>query len=146
MSDSVDMTGITRMDQPSSSTHGWMVRLQRKGVRHGRFFSDSEWGGLSESLAVAIAFRDRLVARFERQSDPETTIRIHESITTRNSSGVVGVSRIRQISNDTEYFFWQASWTDPDGRRRSVRFSVLKHGEDRAFELACEARSEAVRK
>lgn len=58
---------------------------------------------------------------------------------------MVGVARIVQRSaSGVEYHFWQASWTAPDGARKTVRFSVLKHGEEVALSLACEARRKAM--
>lgn len=137
--------GISRLDQESSGTHGWQVRIQRRGVRHGRFFSDAAWGGRSSALETAQRYRDRLIGRAERSGGPETiSSRSRVLPDSRNQSGVVGVARIVQRGPDgTEYLFWQANWTTEDGIRRSVRFSILKHGEDTAFELACRARRNA---
>lgn len=138
--------GVSRLDQVSSGTHGWQVRLQRKGVRYGRFFSDSAWGGRESALEMARRYRDRLLGAIERKRDPEApSPRSHTGPTVRSRSGVVGVCRIRQVSGaGVTYHFWQASWTDAEGTRRSVRFSVLEHGEERAFFLACRARREAL--
>jgi len=137
--------GICRLDQEVAGTHGWQVRFQRKGVRQGRFFSDLSWGGREAALDMARRFRDRLLAHEERRSEPGGQIRAHTIPTRRNRSGVIGVTKICQRSSKgDEYYFWQASWTGIDGVRETVRFSVLKHGEKVAFQLACEVRSEAV--
>ncbi len=138
--------GITRLDQPSVVTHGWQVRLQWKGVRFGRFFSDSVWGGREGALACAERYRDRILARLERRrAISNASPRSHTAPTARNRSGVVGVSRIVQRSPaGMEYHFWQASWISGEGKRKSVRFSVLRHGEETALELACEARRRAL--
>lgn len=144
MSDSEDNSGISRLDQPSAGTHGWQVRLQRKGVRYGRFFSDSVWGGSEGALAKARQFRDRLLAHTKRGTSKGVSPRSHTTPATRNRSGVVGVTRIVQRSaNGVEYHFWQASWTSPEGTRESIRYSVLKYGDSEAFRLACRARREA---
>lgn len=138
-------TGISRLDQAAVSTHGWQVRIQSKGVRYGRFFSDAVWGGREGSLEAAVRYRDRLLSRIseEMESAPMSP-RSRQTPDQRNSSGVVGVSKIIQRSAaGVEYHFWQASWTTPDGRRVVVRHSVLKHGEERARELACESRRKA---
>lgn len=147
MSDSDPNFGISRRDQKSVGTRGWQVRFQRKGVRYGRFFSDSAWGGQTGSLNRARQFRDRLLARAERvERLSAASSRSHTVPASRNRSGVVGVTRIVQKSaNGTEYHFWQASWTSSDGDRKMVRFSVLKHGDEAAFELACVARRDAMR-
>jgi hypothetical protein len=138
--------GITRLDQASVATHGWQVRLQWKGVRFGRFFSDSAWGGREAALLCAERYRDRLLARLGRRRDQAAaSTRSHTGPAARNRSGVVGVSRIVQRGpNGVEYCFWQASWTGSDGRRETVRFSVLKHGDEIAMRLACEARRRAM--
>jgi len=138
--------GITRLDQVSVATHGWQVRIQGKGVRFGRFFSDAAWGGREAALLCAERYRDRLVARLERRkADASASTRSHSLPTSRNRSGMVGVARIVQRSAaGVEYYFWQASWTAPDGTRETVRFSVQKHGEELALTLACEARRKAM--
>ncbi len=138
--------GITRLDQVSVATHGWQVRIQWKGVRFGRFFSDAAWGGREAALLCAERYRDRLLARLERRkSDASASTRSHTAPASRNRSGMVGVARIVQRSAaGVEYFFWQASWTAPDGTRETVRFSVQKHGEELALTLACEARRKAM--
>lgn len=146
--DDHNVRGISRLDQASSGTHGWQVRIQRKGVRYGRFFSDREWGGSDEALEVALQYRDRIIAHSERlgQSEAHST-RSHRFVGRRNNSGMVGVSRISQTSSKgVTYVFWQASWTDRDGARKTVRYSVLKLGEDEAFRLACNAREKAMQK
>ncbi|MCB1204545.1 MAG: hypothetical protein KDN18_09820 [Verrucomicrobiae bacterium] len=138
--------GITRLDQTSVATHGWQVRLQWKGVRFGRFFSDSTWGGREAALLCAERYRDRLLARLERRrSASSASTRSHTAPAGRNRSGTVGVTRIVQRSSSgAEYHFWQASWTTSDGRREMVRFSVLKYGEETALALAREARRRAL--
>ena len=146
MSDPEDLVGISRLDQSAVGTHGWQVRLQRKGVRYGRFFSDSAWGGSDEALAEAIKFRDAVIKKVEEAHSPRwPSTRSHQLPAARNRSGVVGVTRIVQRSaKGIEYYFWQASWTQTDGVRWTVRYSVLKYGDRQAFRLACEARKEAM--
>jgi hypothetical protein len=138
--------GITRLDQVSVATHGWQVRIQWKGVRFGRFFSDAAWGGREAALLCAERYRDRLLARLERrQAGSSASTRSHTAPASRNRSGMVGVARIVQRSAaGVEYYFWQASWTAPDGTRETMRFSVQKHGEELALTLACEARRKAM--
>ena len=146
-SEEPDLRGISRLDQEASGTYGWLVRIQRKGVRYGRFFSDQSRGGPERTLALAIQYRDRIVAHEERlsQSDGHRSIRSHQTPSPRNQSGVIGVTRISQRSEKgVEYHFWQASWTDSDGNRKTVRYSVLKLGDEVAFEKACIARRKAL--
>ena len=134
---------ISRLDLDQAGTHGWQVRPQRKGVRFARFFADSTWGGRRRALEMARQFRDRIVARMDRAGTG--AVRVQEQPTSRNQSGVIGVSRVTHIgANGSRYHFWQANWSKGAGVRKSVRFSILQHGEETAFELACEARREGI--
>lgn len=132
--------GISRLEQDATGTYGWQVRLRQRGVRVSRFFSDARWGSREAALRTAIEFRDRILARRSTE-----TIRVQETVTTRNQSGVVGVSRIENLSsNGTHYTSWQATWSEPDGSRKRVRYSVLRYGDEEAFRLACEARAAGI--
>jgi hypothetical protein len=132
--------GIIRLDQPATGTYGWQVRLQRGGVRHARYFSDRAAGGSQQSLAAAVAWRDERLATLAN----EVRARVCVS-SARNSSGVIGVSRvIIRSSPGVEYVFWQASWTPVQGRRQTIRFSVKRHGDEVAFQLAVAARRQAT--
>ena len=68
---SQDLTGntpnyaIARIDLPGQRTHGWQVRLQRRGIKYGKFFSDSSYGDSSIALVSALDFRDQLVSELE---------------------------------------------------------------------------------
>ena len=68
-----------------------------------------------------------------------------------NRSGVVGVCRYcasetRDLPEEKQRWFWVASWPLPDGRRKRVKFSVKKYGEDGAFQMAMDARTSALDK
>lgn len=62
---------------------------------------------------------------------------------TNNKSGVVGV--ILQKSQNGWSEKWRAIWSE-NGDRKSKAFSAAIHGYDEAFRLACEARSDAIRR
>ncbi len=137
-----DTYAIARIDLPRAGTHGWQVRLQRRGVKHGKFFADRQHGGVREAYGAARGWRDELMARFAAE---ETQARICRP-SARNQSGVVGVSKIRVIAaNGTEYWFWQAAWCPAPGERRCVKFSIKRHGDRQAFRLAVEARRDGTR-
>ena len=55
--------GISRIDQPSTRTHGWFVRSQfgeradgKYGPRHRKFFGDHSHGGKRRALQAAKAY------------------------------------------------------------------------------------------
>lgn len=136
-----DTYAIARIDLPGASTHGWQVRLQRRGRKYGKFFADRMHGGAREAYRVARAWRNALVERLdEREPGPRVCLK-----SARNSSGVVGVSKVAvSASNGEKYFFWQATWCPEPGERRCVKFSIRRHGDRQAFRLAVEARREGV--
>jgi len=137
--------GICRLDHAGSSTFGWLATIQRQGVIHRKLFSDGKHGGKAAALKAAKRYRDEIVARF-----PPMLKRQHaEILKPNNRSGVTGVCRCRFAETagrrERSRWYWVASWTLPDGRRRNRKFSIRQHGEARAFELAVRARRTAVK-
>ena len=130
---------IARIDLPRARTHGWQVRLQRRGIKYAKFFADAPLGGAEQSLQTAQAWRNNLLDRLEN----EDRARICER-SARNSSGVVGVSKVSVLTNGVRYTFWQATWSPEPGKRRCVKFSIKRYGDTEAFELAVIARTEAI--
>ncbi len=140
--DNIPNYAIARIDLPDQRTHGWQVRLQRRGIKYAKFFSDSSYADPGIALANALAFRDQLVSELETQAKNQARICTRS---TRNSSGVVGVSKISiTAANGATYHFWQATWSPQPGKRCCVKFSIKRYGESEAFELAVQARTEAT--
>ncbi len=136
MAEVSDNFAITRMERAESSTFGWQVRLQRRGTRYAKYFADRGLGGPDSSLIAARKWRDDLLKKFAEDDSARVCSR-----SARNSSGVVGVSKVTITGpNGVIYYFWQATWSPSPGQRRSIRFSVKKHGEEEAFKLAVQAR------
>ena len=52
---------ITRFTYEFTSFQGWRVTLCRNQVHFTRYFSDKQYGGESESLAAAVATRNRVL-------------------------------------------------------------------------------------
>lgn len=135
-----DWYGIVRMERPANGTFGWQVRLQRRGVKFAKYFADRGFGGPEAALTAARSWRDEVM----RQCAVDDRARICQR-SARNSSGVVGVSKITVIgANGASYFFWQATWYRATGERAMVRFSVKRFGEKQAFKLAVLARREGT--
>ena len=138
---------ISRIETKSSSGKvygGWEVRLQRRGEKTEKFFSDSGYGGKRAALEAAKEFRDEI----ETKSRKYTVEELAENPSARNRSGVVGVRLHKQVDTRGEYefhyWYWVAQWTDGHGKRRTRSYSVHTHGDDEAFRLACEARTKGV--
>lgn len=141
MWDPEDTYGIARIDLPAASTHGWQVRLQRRGVKQAKYFSDRGFGGPRAAYDAARQWRDGLLQRMAAAEDAARVCRR----SARNSSGVVGVSKVAVSSaRGTVYWFWQATWCPAAGERRCVKFSVLRHGDHTAFRMAVRARRDAT--
>lgn len=123
---------------------GWEVRMQRRGKRHEKFFSDNAYGGKRNALSAAKDFRDELEDKLKGYSVKELSKRP----STRNRSGVVGVRLHHQKDIRGEYiyyyWYWIAQWTDGHGKRKTRSFSCHTYGDDEAYRLACQARKEGV--
>ncbi|MCU0779936.1 MAG: AP2 domain-containing protein [Akkermansiaceae bacterium] len=135
-----DNFGITRMERAVAGTFGWQVRLRRHGVKHAKYFADRAHGGWQASLRAARAWRDQLLGELAAAERSRVC-----APSPRNSSGVVGVAKITvRGPQGVVYHFWQATWCPSPGERRSVRFSVKRHGDEVAFRLAVEARRNGI--
>lgn len=138
--------GISRVDNEVSRTHGWLVTVQRRGVIFRKHFSDGVHGSKQKSFLVAKSFRDEVIAKY-----PPFSMREYSNIVKKNNrSGVVGVCRYcasetRDLPEEKQRWFWVASWPLPDGRRKRVKFSVKKYGEEGAFKMALKSRKDALK-
>ena len=136
-----DTYAIARIDLPKASTHGWQVRLQRRGQKYGKYFADRQFGGAGLAYQAAKRWRDELIDLID-DDRPAARVCLKSA---RNSSGVVGVSKVAVSAASGEtYYFWQATWCPAPGERRCVKFSVRRHGDRQAFRLAVEARREGA--
>ncbi len=150
MATSIKNRNIVRIDinaeARNSQTHGWQVRLSRKGISTSKFFSDGKCGGKRKALALAREFRDEAVATMPKL----TRFEIAQRKTSRNTSGVVGVhySEANFRKRDKVYptKSWVATWSLSPGVARSRRFSVDKLGEEKAFKAAVEFRAQMLKK
>jgi len=131
---------IARIDLPDQCSHGWQVRLQRRGIKYAKFFSDRTHESPAHAIQAARQWRDELLEQLDSQDQTRICQR-----SARNSSGVVGVSKVTVSGpNGVTYFFWQATWSPEPGKRQCVKFSIKRHGDHKAFELAVQARIEAI--
>ena len=132
---------ITRVES-GVLTLGWNFRLRVAGRIESKFFSDRSYGGKENALVVARMYRD---ARLKLLSPKNPMRRIGEK-SSRNSSGIVGVSRTAIITaNGKKYACWSAQWPFSHGKHSIRRFSILKFGEAKARQLAIQARREGLK-
>jgi hypothetical protein len=117
-----------------TGTWYWFVKFSRRGSFYERRFYDPKHGGTEAALQAAVRWRDAMMAKVR-------VLRMSEFCQQRrsnNTSGVPGVHFLRPPSQPEG--IWQAKLKLGGGRSDTKSFSVLKHGERRAFELAVEAR------
>ena len=62
---------ITRFTYKFTNFQGWRVAISRQGITLARYFSDKQFGGEQESVAAALATRDKVLAALRRYpNDP----------------------------------------------------------------------------
>lgn len=138
---------IKRMDDPSRSTHGWLVRVQRHHRIAIKLFSDGVWGGKRKALAAARDWRD-----LQTQPLAEYSQKLwrRNGLRRNNRSGVVGAARYERKPDAGKKAsggaFWMASWVDEHGASRKRKFSVSRWGERGAKRMAIEEREQQVRR
>jgi AP2 domain len=140
---------IARIDIPKTegkgATHGWEVKIHRRGESVHKFFGDAKWGGKMKALHEAQGYRDTVL----RKLKPLSRVEIAKTKTSRNKSGIVGVRRIDKArrKNENVYWstFWEASWSPEPGVHKHKLFSVQKYGERQAKRLAVGAREKGLR-
>jgi hypothetical protein len=139
---------ITRVDLVTASGRygGWEVRMQRRGRKIAKFFSDASYGGNRPALRAAKVFRDEI----ELSIRPLTVRERAKNPSRRNRSGIVGLRLERRFEQrggyEYRYTFWIAQWTDGKGRRKTRAFSVDRHGAREAYRRALHARRQGLRR
>ena len=136
MARTTGMRCITRVDESARRTHGWNVRVIRRGIRVTEFFSDKKHGGRSGALSEAMHFRDAKV----RELKPIPRSELARRKTARNTSGIPGVRRrnkkVKRGDKVFDYAVWSATGSPKPGKRKARDFYVSKLGEDDAREAA----------
>jgi hypothetical protein len=134
------MYGITRSDADALGQDGaWTVMIMRRKVRHGGRFADRKYGGMELALKEAQACRDNIIATVV----PFTRRERSEILLKTNKSGVTGV-RLEKDKHGKPYA-WAAE-IRIQKKTETKRFSIARYGEQRALELAVDARKAMVRK
>ena len=135
------LRSIYRLDLPGKRMDGWHVNITRNRRVFQKYFSNLAHGGEQGALKAAIRYRDRI----ERKHAPLTRAAYAAIVRKNNTSGVPGVSRSPASARGTRRGHWGAAWVpESGGRTKSAKFSVARHGERRAFELAVAARARGL--
>jgi hypothetical protein len=122
---------LTRIDHLAKRTHGYFVRIQWKGERRMKFFSDKLYGDRLGALAASLEWRDATEAELGKPRTERLVIG-----TPRSSTGIPGVRRRKE--GHTEYF--EVTWVSTVGKHHRTRFSIARHGEKKALQMARKVR------
>jgi len=136
--------GICRIDQPHKHNHGFFVRRQRAGKVHSGFFADLKHGGRKAAFKAAVVFRNKLAAKLGARTHRN---RKRNAMIVRRPgrSGIHGVQkyvdrRVRPVRS-----YWKATWSPEPGKIAKKQYSIRKHGDKKARQLAIRARRAGVR-
>jgi hypothetical protein len=133
--------GISRID--SGNTHGWFVRVYRKGKTHSKFYSDLKYGGKGKALKLALDERTRLNKRLGPPATKGLRVMTRNA---NNTSGVIGVSKTSKKSpTGVIRSYYTVSWRPEPNLARNKAFSIDSIGEKKAFELAVAFRKKMER-
>ena len=134
------MLNISRIDHEPSSTHAWRIQVRRQSHYYRRDFSDGRHGGSEAALAAAIAYRNQVIAAHPPLAMPAYCAILKKT----NRSGVSGLTRVDRLERSKSRLrrrvFWEAQWPIDRCRSQHRKFSILKYGEEAAFEMALAAR------
>lgn len=122
---------IARIDQEEKRTHGWYVRVRYLGKTHSKFFSDKKNGGRYSSLLSALAWRDKTEEKLGKKRTDKHIVTVSNT-----GTGVVGVRLNEKLNR------YEVSWVNSQGKQGKTSVSIIKHGKDEAFNIACRIRTE----
>lgn len=132
--------GITRIDIARSNTHGWEIRIRRRGNSINEYFSDIGSGGIREAYESAIARLN--VLEQDENLRPYTRTELSGLVSKRNTSGIVGVRKSKRSNKSEGYDSWTAFGAPRPGDHMVKSFSINKYGEEEAKRLAIAQRKE----
>lgn len=114
----------SKIGNKSSGTHTWLFQIRHNDSLNSKYFPDSKYGGKAESLEAAKAYRDKFIA--DNKIDISDRFRV---------SVAPGVHKTYSTDkNGDKKWYYQVAWFE--GKNRAKRFSILKHGDEKALRLA----------
>jgi hypothetical protein len=114
----------TKEIRKGRGTHRWFFQIRYNGKVHSKNFLDREFGSREESLKAAILYRDCFIK--------SNKIDISERFSFSETPGVHKTYSTDKKGNKKWYY--QTTWIE--GKNRAKRFSILKHGDEKALQLA----------
>jgi len=141
--DAEDTRNVVRIDidRGNRSSHGWQVRMQRRGQVYTQYFSDSRLGGRRSALKAAQYWRDQTSREAPSAEDPR-----EKSKVSRSQFGIPGMRVFLARVGDNYVPYLQVSWPEQEGRTFKT-LSLEKWGPRKATFKLCQvliqARTEA---
>ena len=133
---------VFRID--TGRTHGWQVRVQRRGHQHTRFFPDRRLGGADAALHAAVTYRDGLIRRLPGPLDRTKHLHaepareaMRAAVTRTGVTGIGFTMKKYSRRTDDRRPYINVYWNERNGRPRSGSYSILKHGLHDALKMAC---------
>lgn len=132
--------GITPLEYAHTGK-GYNARYTREGVTFSQTFLVSKFGSWDAAFDAAKEWHENA----RHVLPPMDRREFAEIRKANNASGTTGVFRTFEKQKDGRvYFYWAACWCPTKGVKRYRRFYVKKYGEEKAKELAIEARQKAI--
>ena len=112
--------------------NGWQVRIKNpEGNQDSQWFADSAYGGKDKALKRAVRYRDKLLKQYKISLEHGRPVPRQTSNKTK--TGIIGVTCFDGI--------WKAHYFNKVAKKQeNKQFSISKHGECEAFQLACKYR------
>ena len=123
-------------------SHTWRLNYNAYQVRINNIlnavFNWNLYGSKEKALIAAQEFRDSLLPYLKLiQAFYKGNIK-----SSRNKTGIIGVSKIKDNKSGTMYY--AAQWRSADGKHMQRAFSVNKYGEEKAKQLALDMREQNI--
>jgi hypothetical protein len=113
------MAKYKQISEPDS--HGYQVRIVRKGKEHSRYFAHRVWGGRTASLDAAIHWRDQMLVVLGK-----TNRKLSDKgpLASKKTTGVRGVTRSLQYDKrrDVYSLVYGVRWHDNDNIKNRTFF------------------------
>ena len=135
-----DRKYLTRLDR--GNEHRWQFRFTIEPIPESKNFSDSKYGSKYLSYIAARNYRDEFLKSAcelgildPNDPSPRHTVPLVLALSPRNTSGIVGVSRVHHERKDrkTLEIGWVANYQDDTGKNKQKLFPVTRLGEKEAL-------------
>lgn len=135
-----DRKYLKRRDK--NNEHSWQFQFEREPIMESKNFSDSKYGSKNLAYQAARDHRDTFLHNaYELGVLDQNHVSLRHSVplilslSPRNTSGIVGVSREHRTRKDRKNpeVCWVANYQDETGKNKQKQFSINRLGEKEAI-------------